>query len=228
MDKDKKYCSLAEHSQVDAVVFCPECRLFMCTKCEKIHLEYLTIHHLYKLDKELNSIFTGFCKCGNHKDELNYFCKTHNILCCAECIIKVKDEIYGHHHDFEVCHIKDIGESKRNTLKQNIDILENLLNNNFLESIKELQKFFEQINNDKEDTKIKIQKIFTKVRNELNDREEKLLSEVDNKFNDLFLEEEVIKEGEKIPKKIKESLDIGKSLNNNWDNKNLKLSKINA
>ena len=227
MDKEKQKCSLANHSQVDAIVFCPECRIFMCNKCEKNHLEILSIHHLYKLDKDINYIFTGFCNCPNHKNELNYFCKTHNILCCAECIVKIKDKIHGHHHDCDVCLIEDIVEEKKNNLKENINILEKLFND-LLASFNELQKIFEKINNDKEDLKLKIQKIFTKIRNILNDREDKLLSEIDNKFSDLFFNEDIIKKGEKLPNKIKESLNIGKNLINKWDNKNITLSIYNC
>ena len=112
MEKVETKCSLSEHSQINANVNCPECRIFMCNKCEKRHSEIFPNHQLYKLDKDFNKIFTGFCKQLNHKSELNYFCKNHNILCCIECISKIKDEIYGHHHDCEICHIKDIEEKK--------------------------------------------------------------------------------------------------------------------
>ena len=39
---------------------------------------------------------------------------------------------------------------------------------------------------DKEKLKIGIQKNFTKLRNELNDKEDKILNEVDEKFNELY------------------------------------------
>ena len=65
--------------------------------------------------------------------------------------------------------------------------------------------------------------------NVLNDREDKLFFENDKKFNDLYFEEEIIKEVEKFPKKkrIIRLLAFTKTLNDNWDNKNLKLSIYN-
>ena len=48
-----------------------------------------------------------------------------------------------------------------------------------------------------------VQKIFTKLRNCLNDREDELLLEIDKKYNKLFLNEEIIKEIDKFPNKIK-------------------------
>ena len=56
----------------------------MYNKCEKLHSELVKKHHQYKLDKNLKDIFTGYCKEKNHINELEYFCKDHNILCCAE------------------------------------------------------------------------------------------------------------------------------------------------
>ena len=66
------------------------------------------------------------------------------------------------------------------------------------------------MNENKEELKLKIQKIFTKIRNELNNREDEILLEVDKKFEDFFIKEEIIKECGKLPDKIKISLDKGK------------------
>ena len=109
---------------------------YLCAiNVKKTNSEILANHHLYKLVEDIDKIFTGFCKQLNHKDELNYFCKTHNILCCAQCIVKIKDKINGHHHDCDICFIQDIVEEKRKYLKENINTLENL-SKNILESIK--------------------------------------------------------------------------------------------
>ena len=75
--------------------------------------------------------------------------------------------------------------------------------NTIEESIKKLKIIFEKINENKEDLKLKIQKIFNKIRNKLNEREYEILLEVDNKFNDLYFKEDIIKESEKLPNKIK-------------------------
>jgi len=57
-----------------------------------------------------------------------------------------------------------------------------------------------------------IQKIFTKLRNCLNEREDELLLEIDKNYNELSLNEEIIKEIDKFPNKIKKSLEKGKEL----------------
>ena len=45
--------------------------------------------------------------------------------------------------------------------------------------------------------------LFTKLRTAINDREDELLVDIDKKFNELFINENIIKESEKLPIKIK-------------------------
>ena len=68
---------------------------------------------------------------------------------------------------------------------------------------------------------MKIQKIFTKLRNIINDREDELLLEVDKKFNELYFNDDIIKQIGKLPNKVKVSLEKGKIINNNWNNNKL-------
>ena len=55
----------------------------------------------------------------------------------------------------------------------------------------------------------------------LNDREDELLKEIDNIFNTKYINEDIIKKGEKLPKQIKLSLEKGKLIDKEWDNINL-------
>lgn len=50
---------------------------------------------------------------------------------------------------------------------------------------------------------------------------EKILNQIDEKFNTLFFDENLIKESKKLPNKIKISLEKGKKVENNWDDNNL-------
>ena len=218
----KKCCSSKQHDKIDAISYCQECKVYMCNKCEKFHSELLQNHHSYNLDKNLNNIFTGFCNEENHQKELNYFCKAHNILCCVCCIAKIKGKGNGQHTDCDICFIEEIKEEKKNKLKENIKSLEDL-SKNLDNSINELKSLFEKINENKEELKLKIQKIFTKIRNTLNDREDELLLEVDKQFNELFVNEDIIKETEKLPNKIKSSLEKGKIIEKDWNDNKLNL-----
>ena len=136
-------CSFEEHKDIDAIITCPECKIYMCNKCENFHSSLFKNHHPYKLNKE-EEIFTGFCKEKNHTMKLAYFCKDHNQLCCAACIAKINNKGDGQHKDCGVCDIESIKDEKKNKLKENIKNLEDL-ENKFNENIKELKDIFQTI-----------------------------------------------------------------------------------
>ena len=66
---------------------------------------------------------------------------------------------------------------------------------------------------------MQIQKIFTKIRNILNNREDELLLKVDNEYDKYSFKEYIMKDFEKLPDKIKLSLE--KSKNNEEINNNI-------
>ena len=219
MDMQKKKCSTKKHLEIDAIVYCNECKKYFCNKCQNQHSEMFDEHKTIKLNN-LNDTFIDICKENNHKNKLEFYCKVHNTLCCGLCISKIKEEGYGQHSDCEVYHIKYIKDEKKKKLKENIFNLEEI-NNQIENSINELNKIFEVINKNKEDLKLKIQTIFTKLRNVLNEKEDKLLSDVDKEFNKIEFKEDLIKETEKLPKKIKKSIDKGKLIEKEWNENNL-------
>ena len=212
---EQKKCSSKEHKEVNATIYCIECKVYMCNKCEKFHSNLLQNHHQYNIDKNINEIFTGFCMKDNHFIDFKYFCKTHNELTCPACIAKIKGDGFGQHFECNVCLIKDIKEEKKNKLKENIKILEDL-SKTLDKSINEMKLIFDKINKNKEELIINVQKIFTKIRNTLNEREDKLILEINDTYNEIYIEEDIIKNSEKLPNKVKQSLDKGKLIDKEW------------
>ena len=74
MEENTKKCSLENHSENRAVLYCYDCKIYMCNKCENHHSELFKNHHQIKLDKfkNINEIFTGICKEKNHPYDLKY------------------------------------------------------------------------------------------------------------------------------------------------------------
>ena len=171
--ENKLKCSNKNHSDTNPTFYCPECKLYMCNKCSNHHSELFEDHIKYDLKEDIE-FFTGICSEPNHKKELEYFCKTHNKLCCVACISKIKSKGNGQHTDCNVCGIEEIKEEKKNKLKENIKYLENT-SNKIENIIKELGQIIEKINLKKEELKSNIQNTFTKIRSALNEREDKLL-----------------------------------------------------
>ena len=209
MDNQRKKCTSKNHSEINAIIYCNECKKYFCNKCQNYHSEMFNDHIVINLNN-LNDIFIDKCKEIDHINKLEFYCKDHNTLCCASCITKIKEEGYGQHSDCNICHIKYIKDEKKNKLKKNINILEELSNQIEL-SINELSKIYEEMNKNKEELKLKIQAIFTKIRNVLNEREDKLLLDIDNEYDNIYFKEFKIKENEKIPNKIKKSIEKRKN-----------------
>ena len=205
MEIQKKKCSLDEHKDIDSKTVCIKCNIYMCNKCETFHAKLFPNHQIFNSDNDINDIFTGFCQEKDHFSKLDFFCKTHNQLCCVACIAKIKMDEIGKHKDCTVCTIKEIKEEKKNKIKENTQYLKEL-NKSLQDSIKEIKSIFEKINENKEEIKTKIQNVFTKIRNELNNREDELLSQVDKKFDTIYCDEKLIKDSEKLPNKIKDLL----------------------
>ena len=112
-------------------------------------------HKSFKLDQDIKNIFTGFCKNEKHPMKLEYFCKSHNELCCAACLCKLDKIGDGQHKDCDVCIIKDIKNEKKNKLGDNIKKLEEL-SVSFEDSIKEIKNLSEKINKKKEEIQKKV------------------------------------------------------------------------
>ena len=216
MENPNKKCSAKDHQDINAISYCQKCNIYMCNKCESLHSKLFQHLNLFKLDKDINEIFTGYCKELNHKNELEFFCKNHNQLCCAECITKIKGNGKGQHKDCDVCFLNEIKNIKKDNLTKNIDFLQSL-STGLEENINKLKELYKGINENKENLKLKIQKIFTKIRNLVNEREDKLLLEVDEKFNKYYFDENIILESQKLPDKIKISLEKGKKINEEWN-----------
>ena len=217
---EKRKCSSKKHKDIDSIIYCQDCKLYMCNKCNQYHSEIFEAHNICDLNKENGEIFTGLCKEESHKINLQFYCKNHNSLCCAACISKIKGEGIGQHTDCDVCFIEEIKEQKNNILKENIKYLEECSNN--IESlIKELKNIFEVISREKEQLKLKVQKIFTNIRNYLNEREDQLLLQIDEQYSKSYFKEDLIKISEKLPYEIKVSLEKGKIIEKEWNKQKL-------
>ena len=219
-------CSSKEHEKIEAISYCQQCNIYMCNKCDNLHKNLCQLHMAYNINQDKNDIFIGYCTEKGHHSKIEYYCKNHNQLCCDACIIKIKVKGKGAHKNCDIFQLEEIKDSKKNKLKENINILEELLNN-IEEKINQLKINLDKINEEKEELKLKIQKIFTKIRSVLNEKEEKLLLDVDKHFEKIYFNENIINEAKKLPNKIKISLEKGKEIDEEWNNENKLCSYIN-
>jgi len=187
MENNKPKCSSIEHKEIDAVIFCQNCKVYFCNKCENFHSKIFQGHLITNLANEKNKdIFTGLCQENNHMNVLEYYCKSHNKLCCGLCISKIKDEKNGHHKDCLITSLKEIKSEKEEKFKNDYNKLQEI-SKSIEPLITQLKNIKIDINKKKEQIMNEIQKIFTKLRTVLNNREDELLKEVEEAYKKIVL-----------------------------------------
>ena len=197
----------------------------MCKDCDNFHSNLFSEHHLFNLQQKENieEIFTCLCKEQNHNVELEFYCKTHNQLCCAKCITSIKEKGNGEHKECDICFIEDYEEEKKNKLNENIKNLEDILL--ILEkSIADFKQIVLKITESKEEALKEVQKMFTSLRNTINAKEDELLAEIEKRYKYTFLNDDNITYIEKFTNKNKLLLEKNKS--NDYDWKKNKLNSL--
>ena len=164
-------CSNKVHENKEAINYCYNCQAYLCDDCSDFHEGLLKNHIICSIDEINKESFTGLCKENNHNIKLEYYCKTHNKLCCGLCICKIKGNGNGEHNDCDICLIKDIKEEKKSKIKDNIKELEKFLDE-YEESEKKMNVTPEEVEKNKGKIKEEIKSIFEKIRTELNNRED--------------------------------------------------------
>ena len=222
-----KKCYTKSHANKRAIKYCLNCKKYLCEICTASHIKCDRKHELYSIDKDLNISFTGACTEKNHPNKLDYYCSTHNNLCCAACLCKIKEKGDGQHTECNACYIEDIKEEKRKKLNDNINILKEL-SQNIKKKVKEIKKIYEKTKPKKEEIKLNIQNTFDDIINILNNRKKELLKKLDNLYEENIFSEEFMKTYKKLPSKIDNNLKKGKNVIEKWDEdeKNGKLNEI--
>ena len=84
MKNNIKKFSFNEHDKINALVYCQECKIYMCNKCDNYHSNLFKNHNINKIENDMNEIFSEYCK----KDNQNFFVK--HIINYAVQIVYVK------------------------------------------------------------------------------------------------------------------------------------------
>lgn len=211
----------SNHKEIDAIIYCQECNMNLCNKCKQHHSELFKSHSENILDKDSN-ILSKYCRDEHHNVEFEYFCKTHNQLCCAKCISKFVQKGSGKHSKCDLCIIEEIKDKKKEILNENIKVLEEL-SKNLNNSIDDLKKLFLKINEEKETVIKNIQTAFTQLRNKINKREDELLAKLDKEYNRIYFKEAFLKKCEKLPVQVNKNLKQGKIIDKEWKDDKLSL-----
>ncbi|XP_052058439.1 uncharacterized protein LOC127698800 [Mytilus californianus] len=136
---DMKICSLCyedddDGSFTDAVEWCIECEVFLCTDCGKHHKKSRTskdhktmstedYHELPKFMQEISN------QCRDHKKKFDLYCSFHACPCCVTCITDT------HQQCQEMKSLSDVLEQVKSSAS--VQLLEN--------DLKDMKEIFEEI-----------------------------------------------------------------------------------
>ena len=243
------FCSNTSHPNRVATIYCTECKKFYCAECEEnIHNTFYPDHNMFVMHNFATTTTTTttttipdtsisppssadfhIMKCKKHSESpLNYFCKNHFCLCCAECQLKG-----GDHNG---CSIIPFSAVDMGIVKSNLDTIvrefETNLNGakNFPADILERkQSLYEERTNDITN---KIRKTFDEMREAIDRKETELLNRVEEIFNESINSISTISVELNDLDDIEEALNYAKEAQHNWDDSDAremiqKVSEIN-
>ena len=58
----QKFCSSEEHNAINAMIYCQNCNVYMCNKCEMFHAKLCKNHKTFKLEKITKIYLRDFAK----------------------------------------------------------------------------------------------------------------------------------------------------------------------
>ena len=227
MEKSIKKCQSKSHAPKKAVKYCLNCNKYLCEICAASHNKSDRKHELFSIEKEMKLNIAGTCTEPNHPNKLNYYCLTHNNLCCAACLCKIKEIGDGQHTECNACFIGKIKDKKKKKLYDNLNFLEDF-SQNIKKVLKAIKKIYEKTKPKKEELKLNISNTFDNLKNMLDNRKKELLNELENLYEKFSFSDEFIKKSKKLPSKLEYYLKKGINLLDKWeeDEKNGKLNLL--
>ena len=54
MEDKNKTCSKKLHEKIEAIIYCQECKIYMCDKCKQLHSDLFDSHNIINLETKIN------------------------------------------------------------------------------------------------------------------------------------------------------------------------------
>ena len=91
----EKYCDACKISGETklAIVYCETCKQFQCDACNGMHLKIPVMrgHSIVNIEDKTEDKcgldMQGIDICEKHKEELKFYCKAEDQLCCTSCVV---------------------------------------------------------------------------------------------------------------------------------------------
>ncbi|CAG2202946.1 unnamed protein product [Mytilus edulis] len=186
------YCTLCndDGTSTEAVRWCIECEVFLCTDCEKHHkksrsskahntMSTIDYHNLPTFMKEISS------QCRDHKKKYELYCSFHACPCCVMCITD------KHQKCQEMKPLSDVLKQVKSSasvqlfekdlkdVKENLEEIIKYLNRRINTSTEQKTKAAEQIRSMRKSIDDLLNKLEQEILNDLDSKQSKLKSKMD-------------------------------------------------
>ncbi|CAG2202944.1 unnamed protein product [Mytilus edulis] len=186
------YCTLCndDGTSTEAVRWCIECEVFLCTDCEKNHkksrsskahntMSTKDYHNLPKFMQDISS------QCRDHKKKYELYCSFHACPCCVMCITD------KHQKCQEMKPLSDVLKQVKSSasvqlfekdlkdVKENLEEIIKYLNRRINTSTEQKTKAAEQIRSMRKSIDDLLNKLEQEILNDLDSKQSKLKSKMD-------------------------------------------------
>ncbi|CAG2210491.1 unnamed protein product [Mytilus edulis] len=192
------YCTLCndDGTSTEAVRWCIECEVFLCTDCEKHHkksrsskahntMSTIDYHNLPTFMKEISS------QCRDHKKKYELYCSFHACPCCVMCITD------KHQKCQEMKPLSDVLKQVKSSasvqlfekdlkdVKENLEEIIKYLNRRINTSTEQKTKAAEQIRSMRKSINDFLNKLEQEILNDLDSKQSKLKSKMNTLLQQL-------------------------------------------
>ncbi|CAG2186788.1 unnamed protein product [Mytilus edulis] len=213
-NQSDEFCDICQRMDISkpADAFCPQCEDFLCGACQNYHKvakllnshQTISIVEYMKLPTFIKNVNI---KCADHENIFEFYCKTHDNLCCKQCLIT------SHNDCNEITLIEDLlsmSALQKTSALDDIEQILKCLSTNIHTAIDDRKRNLYEIQQQKDNLLGKIKEKRREINNLLDQLEKSLLqelSEVEKESNQKM--EMVIKElEERSSKSIQLQSDI--------------------
>ncbi|VDI59110.1 Hypothetical predicted protein [Mytilus galloprovincialis] len=160
--------------------FCPQCEDFLCGACQNHHkVAKLLISHqtisIVEYMKLPTFIKNVNIKCADHENIFEFYCKTHDNLCCKQCLIT------SHNDCNEITLIEDLlsmSALQKTSALNDIEQILKCLSTNIHTAIDDRKRHLDEIQQQKDNLLGKIKEKREEINNLLDLLEKSLLQEL--------------------------------------------------
>lgn len=177
--REKLTPSCQDCDKDEAISYCEECHLDLCSECTKYHKRSQRFSRHQLKDIKVASIERYFLDsrlCHQHHENLKYYCENCKVSVCNDC------QLSSCHRGHQISLMSEVQQRIKNELSSNLEEAESVktILNDYVKCGKD---FCQEIEKENEKSIELVKEIFEEVREVFKKREEELIQQIHSESN---------------------------------------------